>query len=96
MNPTEDILTREIYSTLKARNTKNAKSVTDVIVEKIKQQIGGQLVYLPSPKDNHESRNQKIVAAFNGRNLRQVCDQFNVSRATVYRIVKKVSRFRKT
>lgn len=96
MSTTEDILFREIYATLKGRNAKNAKAIADVIIERIKQQTGGQLVYIPAPGDNHERRNQQIAKDFNGRNMAQICDKYNVSRATVYRVVKKVARFRKT
>lgn len=48
---------------------------------------GGSDVYLPA-FDPRPTRNSAIRAAFNGRNLAQVCRQFEVSPTTVYRIVK--------
>lgn len=39
-----------------------------------------------------ESRDEQIRRAFNGRNMRNVCEAFKVSRATVYRIAASKAR----
>lgn len=52
--------------------------------------LGGTEYYLPScsPATRAE-RNCRIRAEFNGQNLRYVCRKYGVSRATVYRVVKR-------
>lgn len=49
------------------------------------ERMGGREVYIPS--ENRAERNAAIRNLFNGTNIDKVCQQFGVSRATVYRVV---------
>lgn len=46
----------------------------------------GTFLYVPAVVDGeHEALKATVVAAFNGRNAREVCEQYGVSRTTLYR-----------
>lgn len=69
----------------------SAMEVSAQVMARVCSEIGGERVYLPrrSPWANRAMRDRAIAAAYNGRNIDQVCDRFGVSRATVYRAMRK-------
>jgi Mor family transcriptional regulator len=65
--------------------------IVAAVMEALRTNLGGRRVYVPlvSPAkaaSEIKTRDDAIRAAFNGRNIKDVCRQFEVSRATVYRI----------
>lgn len=61
------------------------------LVEGFRSEMGGKRIYIPSARQRNEdkikTRDQQIVAMFNGRNLKEVMRVFGVSRRTVYNAV---------
>lgn len=68
------------------------------IVEGFRAEHGGNRVYIPSLKTKVEretavrQRNERIAAMYNGRNIRKVMSEFNVSRRTVYKALAAVKK----
>jgi Mor family transcriptional regulator len=62
-----------------------AADLMQLVVDGLREDFGGERVWLPA-LDKSE-RNQAIVKAFTGRNHYEVCRQFGISRATLYRII---------
>ena len=63
-----------------------AEKAADVLLVGLRKRIGGQEVYLPAA--DKAKRNAAIRAAFNGRNMDEVCKVYGVSADTVYRACK--------
>ena len=65
------------------------------VVETLSRELGGQAVYLPkrSPWFDRCARDLAIKRAYNGKNMRRVCEEYNVSRTTVYRACRKSTAF---
>ena len=63
-----------------------ATDLTCAILEKLKYYSGGGYLYIPKP--SKEQRNREIRKRFNGVNQSQVCEQFEISKSTLYRVVK--------
>jgi len=61
-----------------------------IAVDQIRREVGGTNSYMPktSPWQGRIARNLTIKKKFNGRNLDEICREYKVSRATVYRICK--------
>lgn len=57
--------------------------VATEVVEGLRQQGHRGTVYIPA--GGKQARDAAIKAAFTGNNLREVCEQFNVTKSTVYR-----------
>lgn len=55
-------------------------------------EFGARRVYIPRrvPWTDRHARDRAIRNRFNGRNLDQICEEFGVSRRTVYRATKKM------
>lgn len=62
---------------------------TEALAVELTRQLGGERVYISScPLDKNE-RDKAIRREFNGRNIRQMCEKYDLSRRSVYRIVNK-------
>lgn len=64
------------------------------ITDDLRKEFGGERWYVPSRhKTERQERITAILATFNGRNASEVARKLNVSRATVYRVLKQPGRF---
>lgn len=61
-----------------------ASVLAQIVVDGLRRRVGGASIYLLAP--SRKQRNIAIRKKFNGGNLKEVCVEFNVSPATVYRI----------
>lgn len=59
--------------------------VAEEILQGLRESLGGREVYIPAP-DKLE-RDVHIRAEFNGRNAKEVCDRYGISRARLYQII---------
>lgn len=59
--------------------------VAEEILQGLREQLGGREVYIPAP--DKAERDERIRAAFNGRNAREVCARYGVSRTRLYQII---------
>lgn len=64
----------------------SAAELAPVLFKHLQLAWGGSEVYVPV-FNQRPTRDAAIRAAFNGRNLVQVCQQFGVTPTTVYRVV---------
>jgi Mor family transcriptional regulator len=64
-----------------------ARELAEGIEEWLRLNAGGEALYVPLC--DRPTRNRRIVAEFNGRNRAALCRRYRISRATLYRIVKK-------
>ena len=62
----------------------SASAVTGRVMDGLREAVGGQEIYFASR--GVKDRNRRIRAVFNGRNMDMVCQQFGVSKTTVYRV----------
>jgi Mor family transcriptional regulator len=63
------------------------------ITDDLRKEFGGERWYVPSRhKTDRQERIAAILATFNGRNASEVARKLNVSRATVYRVIKQPGR----
>ena len=62
-------------------------ALTERITEKMHDHFGGGRVYVR--KQKLAQRNDEILANFTGNNTAQLGQQFGLSRAQIYRIIKK-------
>jgi Mor family transcriptional regulator len=64
------------------------------ITDDLRKEFGGERWYIHSRhKTERQERITAILATFNGRNATEVARKLNVSRATVYRVLKQPGRF---
>lgn len=63
-----------------------ASDLVSAMLEQIKKYAGGGVIYVKKP--SKEKRNHRIIAMYNGVNKEEVCGEFNISAATLYRILK--------
>jgi Mor family transcriptional regulator len=61
-----------------------ASAMAREIVEGLRARLGGDDIYVPAP--DRRARNARIRALFNGRNIDELCELFDLSRSTVYLI----------
>ncbi len=66
-------------------------SVVAAIMAEFRRRMGGRRIYVPinpprMPEKNIQARDDAVRRAFNGRNMREVCKQFNIGRSTFYKI----------
>jgi len=54
------------------------------IVEGLRARLGGDDIYVPAP--DIQARNVRIRELFNGRNVRELCRLFGLSRSSIYEI----------
>jgi Mor family transcriptional regulator len=59
------------------------------VVEGLRERGHRGAVYIHAP--GKQARNEAIKREFNGRNLKEICDRYNVAARTVYRIVSRGS-----
>lgn len=64
----------------------NADSLVEMLLAGMRERMGGREVYIPA--SDKADRDAQIRAMFNGRNLREVMREFQVSQRTVYRALK--------
>lgn len=62
-----------------------ASQIAEALVRGIRKRLGGQSFYIPAP--DKSARDKKIKEEFNGTNIDEVCEKYNVSKTSVYRIV---------
>lgn len=85
-----DLIKQDIVSVMKESigfNDEIAQQLAGDLLKKLQDKWGGQRVYIPSEKNNHQ-RNDLIKFEFNGSNHTQVCKKFDISLSTLYRITK--------
>lgn len=58
--------------------------ISQAVTERLRKVLGKDTVYFP---EKHADRNAQIRAAYDGRNRKQVCEQFGISQATFYRAI---------
>ena len=63
------------------------ESFTDALASEIARQMGGCMVYIAKRPLNRVERNAAIKREFNGRNIRQLCREYELSRASIYGII---------
>ena len=82
-------LLRDIIKAVQHAFTEN--SFTENFAEEIEKQIcrdyGGQALYLPKIIDREERR-AAILREFNGRNRKELCSKYELSKAQFYRALK--------
>ena len=63
--------------------------VTDII-EELAFLFGGQLIYIKKTRDTNivAERNSRIVAEYDGSNSKDLARKYQLSQATIYKIVK--------
>jgi len=64
-----------------------ASRLADAVIRRLRCKRAGQTIYIPgtlSTRERH-ARDNGIRQEFNGRNMRDVCRKYDVSRNTVYR-----------
>lgn len=66
-------------------NESFAIMVADAIVRGLQKLCGGGELYIPAP--NKSERDAAIRREFNGKNLREVCNRYGVSKTRLYEIV---------
>jgi len=64
-----------------------ASDLSKAMINKVKNVAGGSMLYIKKP--SKAERNAEIKSMFNGTNHQAVCDRFNISRATIYRVISK-------
>jgi len=71
--------------------TDRAAEVSAQTADRLTREIGGRSVYIPRrpPWFDRIARDRAIMAAFDGRNVSELCRRFGVSRRTVYRLISK-------
>lgn len=58
------------------------------IVAGLRRRYGGEKIYIPkTSKSDRRARDAAILAAFNGRNLKELCRQHGISLPAGYRII---------
>jgi Mor family transcriptional regulator len=62
-----------------------AADMASAMIERIKESVGGDDLYVPKP--DKQKRNRLIKSRFNGVNHIEVCGEFNISKATLYRVL---------
>lgn len=55
-------------------------------VKNIKLALGGTRIYIPAPENT--DRNKQIREAFRGNNHREVCEMYDISMSTLWRIIR--------
>jgi Mor family transcriptional regulator len=80
---TEDL---EVIAIKFGVSVKIATDMARVMIERIKESLGGDDVYIPKPDKQH--RNRLIRTMFNGVNHADICTAFGISKATLYRVIK--------
>ena len=62
--------------------------MVDQLFRALRRRFGGQDLYIPV-EDVAMLRHARIVSLFNGRNHHEVCREVGISRATLYRMLKR-------
>ena len=62
-----------------------ANDLADSACNRILEDLGGDCHYLPK-KDTY-SRNRQIAAEYNGKNEKELCDKYQLSKSTIKRII---------
>lgn len=89
MTGVETVLAQAVEQTLRDAGAPDPLGVTARVVERVQRELGGQFVYVKVQKPDLGFRDRQVATLYNGRNMRDVCRLFSVSRSTVYRAVKK-------
>lgn len=77
-------LTESVRTTIGEKNFTDAHALQ--IELKMRRQFGGSAVYIP--KFDHQTRRESIKAEFNGRNRKELCQKYDLSKAQFYRFIK--------
>lgn len=69
------------------------KDRIEFLKDATRKEFGGELTYIPqrSPTDRQNKVNE-VLRLFNGRNAREIARRLQISRATVYRLIKTSGR----
>ena len=66
-----------------------AEELGTTIANYLAEDWGGQILYIPMNKLGRiDARNKQIAKEFNGENTQELSHKFNLSRQTIYRIIK--------
>jgi Mor family transcriptional regulator len=63
-----------------------ARAFAATLIDRIRTNHAGDEIYIPAP--NKHRRNEHIRRMFNGVNHDEVCREFRISKATLYRVIK--------
>lgn len=81
-----DVLTDALMALVEMPQTTAAELVCAMLKTAAERGHGGAEYYLSRAAAlSRDERNRQIRIRFNGQNLKQVCQEFQVSRRTVYR-----------
>lgn len=84
-----DVLTDALVTLVEMPHPTACELVNAMLQTAAERGHGGADYYLSRAATlSREERNRQIRARFNGQNLKQICREYQVSRPTVYRIVK--------
>lgn len=61
-----------------------ASVLAQIVIDGLRRRVGGASIYVLAP--SRRTRNIAIRKMFNGSNLKEVCQKFQVSKTTVYRL----------
>ncbi len=75
----------EIFETDLQFAPDHAKHVSAAVLAGLRDRLGGSEIYLPAP--DKKLRDQMIRQMWNGHNMPEVCNEFEVSPRTVYRVI---------
>jgi Mor family transcriptional regulator len=65
-----------------------AEKISDTITIKIRKTYSGQPFYIQKKTRDNSIRNAEIYRRFNGRNLRQICREYDLCYQQVCKIIK--------
>lgn len=72
---------------IEAFDQAHANRTAAALITGIQERFGGRSIYIPAAKD--PDRDTKVREAFTGKNREEVMRQFDISQATLYRIIGK-------
>jgi Mor family transcriptional regulator len=66
-------------------NEMMASQIAEALVRGLRKRMGGRDIYIPAP--DKSARDASIRAEFNGRNMDELCQKYNLGRSAIYKIV---------
>jgi len=91
-NDTAASLRRRLVGAISRRlglNERIAMPIAEEVVEAMREISPGRELYIPAA--DKAERNAAIRREFNGRNLKEVCRKYDISKPSLYRIVKETA-----
>lgn len=65
------------------------KGFTESFANELAKQFGGSSVYIRSglTEEGRMERDERIRSEFNGRNIKQICERYQIKRTRIYEII---------